>query len=314
MDERGYKLRSEVCSMSARDADKLIDCGDGDCALLYIYLMRRGQAPEDKLCRDLGMTRRQLDAAAGKLRRLGLLSMQQGPGPEDSLPEYTAEEIVRRSSEDEGFRAVLAECESVLGHTLTGADTRTLFGIYDHLGLPTDVIMMLLHHCAEECRRKYGPGRVPTTRQIEREAYVWVNREIMTMEQAEDYIREREELRSGVERLRRSFGINSRQLAPTERKYIEGWFALGFTSEAIELAYDRTVTNTGALKWNYMDSIIRSWHEKGLHTVEEIEQRDAPRRRQAAPRPQEQPAATNRDELERMRKLYDRLRGGKSNG
>lgn len=51
MDERGYKLRSEVCSMSARDADKLIDCGDGDCALLYIYLMRRGQAPEDKLCR-----------------------------------------------------------------------------------------------------------------------------------------------------------------------------------------------------------------------------------------------------------------------
>ena len=174
--------------------------------------------------------------------------------------------------------------------------------------------MMLLHHCAEECRRKYGPGRVPTTRQIEREAYVWVNREIMTMEQAEDYIREREELRSGVERLRRSFGINSRQLSPTERKYIEGWFALGFTSEAIELAYDRTVTNTGALKWNYMDSIIRSWHEKGLHTVEEIEQRDAPRRRQAAPRPQEQPAATNRDELERMRKLYDRLRGGKSNG
>ena len=69
MDERGYKLRSEVCSMSARDADKLIDCGDGDCALLYIYLMRRCQAPEDKLCRDLGMTRRQLDAAAGKLRR-----------------------------------------------------------------------------------------------------------------------------------------------------------------------------------------------------------------------------------------------------
>ena len=36
MDERGYRLSSELCSMSAVDADKLIECGDGDCALLYI--------------------------------------------------------------------------------------------------------------------------------------------------------------------------------------------------------------------------------------------------------------------------------------
>ena len=165
---------------------------------------------------------------------------------------------MRRTKADSGFRDVLAECERVLGHTLSGADTRTLFGIYDYLGLPTDVIMVLLHHCAEECRRRYGPGRVPTMRQIEKEAYIWVNREIMTLEQAEEYIRSREEMREGTEQLRRSFGIRDRQLSPTERKYIEGWFALGFGVEAIELAYDRTVTNTGSLKWSYMDKIIRS--------------------------------------------------------
>ena len=148
---------------------------------------------------------------------------------------------------------------------------------------------------------------MPTTRQIEKEAYVWVNREIMTLEQAEEYIREREARREAVERLRRAFGINDRQLSPSERKYLDEWLALGFTGEAIELAYDRTVTNTGALKWNYMDKIIRSWHEKGLHTPEEIERGDAPRRRQSSAQRPAQPGA---DELERMRKLYDKVKNG----
>ena len=306
MDERGYRLSSELCSMSAVDADKLIECGDGDCALLYIYLMRRGRTSPGSLARALGMTPQRLNAAAGKLKSLGLLSGGDFAPRADAIPEYTAEEIVRRSEHDEGFRAVLAECERVLGHTLTGADTRTLFGIYDYLGLPVDVIMVLLHHCAEECRRRYGPGRVPTMRQIEKDAYIWDNREIMTLEQAEEYIRSREEMREGTEQLRRSFGIRDRQLSPTERKYIEGWFALGFGVEAIELAYDRTVTNTGSLKWSYMDKIIRSWHEKGLFTPEEIEQGDAPRRRQSAPpRRDGTPGATD---IERMKRLYDKLR------
>ena len=310
MDERGYRLSSELCSMSAVDADKLIECGDGDCALLYIYLMRRGMTSPGSLARALGMTPQRLNAAAGKLKSLGLLSGGDFAPRADAIPEYTAEEIVRRSEHDEGFRAVLAECERVLGHTLTGADTRTLFGIYDYLGLPVDVIMVLLHHCAEECRRRYGAGRVPTTRQIEKEAYVWVNREIMTLEQAEEYIRSREETRGNIERLRLALGLRDRQLSPSERKYLEGWLALGFTPEAIELAYDRTVTNTGALKWNYMDSIMRSWHEKGLHGVEEIEKGDLPRRRQSAPvkRPgRDKPRA---EDIERMKRLYDKLKNG----
>ena len=42
MEERGYRLSAEVCSMPAEAADKLIESGDGDCALLYIYFARRG--------------------------------------------------------------------------------------------------------------------------------------------------------------------------------------------------------------------------------------------------------------------------------
>ncbi|MCC8357708.1 MAG: DnaD domain protein, partial [Oscillospiraceae bacterium] len=71
-----------------------------------------------------------------------------------------------------------------------------------------------------------------------------------------------------------ALGIQGRRLSPTERKYIDDWITLGFGPEALALAADRTVTNTGDLKWKYMNSIVHSWHQKGLHTVEEIEKGD----------------------------------------
>lgn len=49
---------------------------------------------------------------------------------------------------------------------------------------------------------------------------------------------------------------------------------MGFSEDAIVLAYEKTCLNTGGMKWPYCNSILRSWHEKGLHTVTEIEAGD----------------------------------------
>ena len=67
MGDGSYRLSAAVCAMPASDADKLIAAGSGDCALLYIYLLRCGPAPDEELCRALGMDAGRLAAAAGKL-------------------------------------------------------------------------------------------------------------------------------------------------------------------------------------------------------------------------------------------------------
>ena len=54
MKDKNYRLSAELCALKAEDADKLIAAGDGDAALLYIYLLRRGQAPDAQLRRELG--------------------------------------------------------------------------------------------------------------------------------------------------------------------------------------------------------------------------------------------------------------------
>ena len=195
-----------------------------------------------------------------------------------------AEDIIRRSREDGEFSAIISEASKVMGRTLSSVDMKILFGIYDYLGLPADVIMLLINYCARQYEERYGGQRRPSARAIEKEAYFWVNREIMTMEQAEDFIRRMDERRGSIAGIKNALGIKGRELTKTEIDYISSWLDLGFGAEAISIAYDRTVTNTGSLRWSYMNKIILSWKEKGLLTPRDIEEKDGRRPARTAPR------------------------------
>lgn len=278
-------------SISAQALDTLIAAHDGDVALLYIYRLRTNDRDNERAARALCRTLREIEAADEKLYRLGLEGAESAPAPAkpaptndrapvppapaDELPEYRAEDVVRRSREDGEFAAILGEAQRVMGRVLSSVDMKTLFGIYDYLGLPTDVIMLMINHVARQYTARYGTQRRPSARAIQKEAYRWANREIMTVEQAEEYIRAAEERKSLLNKVKEALAIKGRELTKTENDYVSAWLDLGYSVEAIAIAYDRTVTNTGALKWSYMNKIILSWKEKGLMTAEEIEQKDS---------------------------------------
>ena len=215
---------------------------------------------------------------------------------------------MKRSDTDGGFKAVVSQAQRKLGRALSTADLKILFGIYDYLALPPDVIFMLLTYCVDLFAEKYGPGRLPSMRNIEKEAYSWVNKEILTLEQADEYIRSAAERRGRVNELRTAMGIRGRTLTPTESKYIVSWFDMGFDNEAILIAYDRTVTNTGSLKWSYMNKILLSWHEKGIHTEADILEKDS--RPTPAKAANDHRGAVTDDELRRLRSIYEKVKNG----
>ena len=59
-----------------------------------------------------------------------------------------------------------------------------------------------------------------------------------------------------------------------ERKYIRSWLEMGFDPSAVHLAYEKTLMATGKLTWAYLNRILLSWHEKGLHTPAEVQTAD----------------------------------------
>ncbi len=296
--------RDTVLTLQRAAAERVLASGNGDAALLLIYLCDTGRVLElSEAAKALGRTEAEIAAAAAALRALNAFpkSAQALPQPEE-LPEYSADEILRRSREDSSFQALVGEAQRKLGHILSGAELKTLFGIYNHLGLSVDTIMLLINYCVDRFAKRYGEGRRPTLRFIEKEAYAWVNRELVTCELAEAYIQRQEKVAQGLEQVRRAMGLTDRALSASERRYIEEWLGLGFSPETIEMAYDRTVTNTGALKWKYMNSIIQSWNAKGLRTIAEIEQLDrkSARKTRSAGEIGGEAAKSDHDRMEKM--------------
>jgi len=300
------KFADKLISTAA--ADRLIAAHDGDLALLHIFMQRTGSRDLERAAVELCRTMREMEAAYEKLMRMGLVEEGQSCSleersaaprkllPADELPEYTAEEVVAQSSGDAAFTAVLNELEQIYGKKLSTPDTRKLFAIYHDLDLPAEVLMELLHYCVY-----LSENRLPTIRFIEKQAVAWANREILTLEQAEEYIRLSKQRREDSGKVAEAMNIRGRELSRSEKDYICSWLDMGFDLDVILLAYDRTVTNTGGLKWGYMNKILSNWKEKGLCSVEEIEEKDS--RRPSAVRPgQKQPIDKNRlrDELRKI--------------
>lgn len=299
--------RKATMELPLTAVESLIMSGDGEAALLYLYLMRSGSVLElSKASKTLGRTEAEIASAAARLREIGCFpTTAKALPPAEELPEYDAKEIAARSREDNAFKSLVGDAQQCLGHFLSTAELRTLYGIYDHLGLPPEVILLLINYCAECYAARYGEGRFPTMRYIEREAYAWVNRELMTLELAEDYITRRRERDAGTERVRSILGLYGRALSSSEKRYIESWLEMGFSPEAIELAYDRTVTNTGALKWKYMNSIIESWSAKGLLSPDDILRQD---RRAISAQGTNGTAPAYDDDQARMERMLEKLR------
>ena len=309
MDQTEFFLNNPPClSVPVSDADKLLACDNPLCLKLYIYLLRSAKPVGlQRISEDLDTHPNELRKAAKELKSMGLMSSSTKGGivaPADELPQYDAAYISKRTTHDPAFSDLRQEAEQILGKALSTPDLNTLFGIYDQLGLPPEVICMLLTSCREDIEEHYGPGRVPTMRQIEQQAYIWANLEILTLEQAEAYLVHRKAQKDSIQEVRRALGIYDRQLSKSENEYIRKWLDMGFAPDAINIAFDRTVTQTGGLKWAYMNRILESWHSKGLHTPDEINEGDKPLSKRQ-PQPADYPVnRTAGSEKERLMKLY----------
>ena len=197
---------------------------------------------------------------------------------EEEPVQYDKEERVRIAGKEGAFAALRDELARILGTIPSQAYLNVLLDAYDHLGMPPEVILLLLNYCDAETRRRWGPGRRPSAKAISDEAYRWANREILTLELAEEYIASREKQREDKSRILAMLGIRGREPSPSESKYLETWLEMGFSDEAIALAFDRTLTNTGALKWPYLNGILKKWHAAGLHEAAEVEKAEGKRR------------------------------------
>lgn len=261
-------MNIEPITIDSSDARRLLGAASGDAALLYIYL-RCGNDPATAE-QALHLPQGRLSCAMATLRQLGLWQEEKRAVMAcGERPNYSEKDVLRSLDTDPSFRRLYGEIQRRLGRQLNTEELKIILSLVRYLGLPADVICVLVTYCQERARRK-GSIRNPSLRTIEKEAYAWAERGIDTMEEAAAFIQAQNVYHSRLSALCRLLQIRGRALTAAEEKYAKAWLDMGFADDAITMAYERTCLNTGGLSWAYMNKILQRWHEAGFHTGADI--------------------------------------------
>ena len=286
-----------------RDWRKLLAAASGDAALLYLFL-QAGGTPEQAM-QALRFTNARMDCAVASLKQMGLWPEAPKVLRPAQPPVYTEADLIRAETQSD-FPQLLGEAQRRLGKVLSTEEAKVLLSIYDYLGMPAEVVSILLSYCIQRGRAR-GNSRMPSMHNIEREAYHWADLGIDTMEEAAAYMQMQLDRQSKAGQLRKVLQLGERKLTAGEEKLVLQWIDWGFGPSEVAMAYEKTCMNTGGLKWPYLNSILKSWHTQGLHTVQAIEAGDkAPgASSNSKPQPVSQPSQWAKDAVARMMRAQE---------
>lgn len=269
-------------TVDKQSMEKLLAAGSGDAALLYLYI-QSGNDPSGAE-QSLKMHGGRYSCAAATLRQLGLWPEETGRMiPVGERPSYTERDVTNAVDTDFSFQSLYGEIQRLLGRTLNTEELKIILGFVRYLGLPSDVICVLVCYCKDRARRR-GSLRNPSLRTIEKEAYAWAEHGIDTMEEAAAFIQAQNVKNTRLQKLMSILQIRGRELTAAEERYASAWLDMGFADDAISAAYERTCLNTGGLNWPYMNKILLRWHEAGLHTAEQVRTGDSKKGQKSGPR------------------------------
>ena len=261
---------------------KLLSAGSGDAALLYLYL-QSGNDPSGAAA-ALHMSHSRLDCASATLRQLDLWPQERTRLVlSGERPRYSETDVIHAMNTDGDFKALYGEIQRLLGKILNTEELKILLGFVRYLGLPAEVICVLVCYCKDRMRSR-GSNRTPSLRTIEKEAYAWAEQGLDTVEEASAFIQQQNLRNTRLHRLMQLMQIRGRNLTPGEEKYARQWLEWGFGEDVIAMAYERTCLNTGGLNWAYMNKILTRWNTEGLMTAEQVRAGDKSKQKKSGQR------------------------------
>lgn len=196
-------------------------------------------------------------------------------------PEYSPAELAVYMQKSESMKKLFQSAQQKLGKMLNHNDMSMLFSFHDWLGLPVDVIELLLSYCTANghCGMRY----------IEKVALGWAEEGINTEDKAVEYIELR---KTGFRTIMKAFGQNRLPVA-AEENYMKKWLQdYKLPMDVVKMACERTVMQTGKASFAYAEKILKSWKDAGVKSTDDVaalDQAFAAKKAQNAPT--EQPAA-----------------------
>lgn len=183
--------------------------------------------------------------------------------PEIEAVKPTVEQIIARGDESEEIRFLFNEAQLRLGKTIGHDGQAVLLMMHDAYGLPVEVIVTIIEYCV-------SVGKTSTS-YIAKIGKDWGEREIDSLEKADEVI---SELKSADEmwgEFRLRTGISTPRPTAAQMKYLNCWKnQYGYSMDMIYLAYEETANNIQKISFQYMDKVLKNWFNEGFRTPADV--------------------------------------------
>lgn len=191
----------------------------------------------------------------------------QDPGQKPAKPvstapakhRYTPDEMAA-FQKDESISELFFIAETYMKHPLSENDMNTILYWHEALHFSTELIVYLLEYCISK-----GHSSI---RYMDKVALSWHEKKINSVEEAREEAAIHNQVYYGV---MKALGINGRSLVDAETAFIRKWTKdYAFDLPIIQEACKRTITATHQPSFEYTDSILTSWYNSSVHTLEDI--------------------------------------------
>lgn len=181
------------------------------------------------------------------------------PVSEQKKPAYTANKLLEFKNNGE-IKQLIFIAEQYLTKTLSPNDISTLLYFYDELHFSTDLIEYLIEYCVSKGSK--------SMRYMETVALSWVDEQITTVAAAKESTNL---YNKNCFSVLKAFGIKGRNPVESEVSYIKKWIQeYGFTLNIIVEACNRTIQKTHQPSFEYADSILESWFNNKVRSLDDI--------------------------------------------
>lgn len=287
--------------------DKYMLKADGEYVKIYLLILRltSSNVPVhiDQLADTLELTRKDILRALNYWKKVGLLSygdaeadaaVSTGAGEQGgatmmagegipAVPEKNNRSIkdMEKAISGTDLEQTIYMAETYLGRPLSSSELNSFCYISDSLGFSSELLEYLIEYCITRGKK--------SVRYMETVAISWFQQKIDTVKKARA---ESSQYTQNVFPVMKAFGIASRNPGPAELDYIRKWNTLGFDTDIIIEACNRTLLATHQASFPYANRILADWKKNGVRNLSDIRSLDQQFHSSAQTEPEKQTRQT----------------------
>ena len=229
----------------------LLECTEKDVARALNYWKKQGLVDYEAGMQEIQDIRREPETA-------GIVSDRKNAAGKSE------EEMPPSRKNRREFKEIVHVTEQYLGKTLTKTESEAIVYFYDELGMSADLIEYLIEYCVENGHK--------SIHYIKKVALSWADQKVGTTEEAKAVSGQYSKNSYAV---LNAYGIKGRAPAAAELVFIRRWNEeYGFSSDLIVEACDRTMKTIHQPSFEYTESILKNWADKGVKTPADVKALD----------------------------------------